>query len=76
MKVVKVNNQSEFHGKLDKISLNLTMKQFYILSGEIQFTATGVDLDSKILRFFNHKTTPNLPVTKAVQMSGSFPIAF
>ena len=35
-----------------------------------------MDLDDQILRFFNHKTTPDLPVCKMIQMSGSFPIAF
>lgn len=42
----------------------------------VEFTCTGVDLNSQIIRFFNHKTTPNLPVCIAVQMTGSFPIAF
>lgn len=37
---------------------------------------TAVDLDSQVLRFFNHKTTPSLPVYKAVVMSGSYPVAF
>ena len=59
-----------------KIALHLTMNQFYELTDGIEFTATGVDLNSKVLRFFNHKTTPHLPVTKAVQISGSFPVAF
>lgn len=52
------------------------MKDFYQLSGGVEFTCTGVDLEDKILRFFNHKTTPFLPVYKAVQLTGSFPIAF
>jgi len=42
----------------------------------IELTCTSVDLNHKILRFFNHKTTPQLPVCKAVQMTGSFPVAF
>jgi len=42
----------------------------------IELTCTSVDLDHKVLRFFNHKTTPLLPVCKAVQMTGSFPVAF
>ena len=42
----------------------------------LELTCTSVDLDNKILRFFNHKTTPNLPVCKAVQMTGSFPVGF
>lgn len=71
-----LSSDNEFYGRIEKICLHLTMNQFYILSDEVEFTATGVDLDSKILRFFNHKTTPHLPVVKAVQMSGSFPIAF
>lgn len=53
----------------------MTMKQFYQLN-QIEFTCTAVDIDNHILRFFNHKTTPNLPVVKAVQMTGSFPVAF
>ena len=51
------------------------MKQYYLMS-EVEFTCTAVDLTSQILRFFNHKTTPDLPVCMAVQMTGSFPIAF
>jgi predicted acylesterase/phospholipase RssA len=42
----------------------------------VELTCTSVDLDDKILRLFNKKTTPFLPVCKAVQMSGSFPGAF
>ena len=42
----------------------------------IEFTCTSVDLDNKILRFLNHKTTPDLPVTTAVRMTTSFPGAF
>ncbi len=42
----------------------------------IEFSCTSVDLDNKTLRFFNQKTTPKLPVCKAVQMTGSFPVAF
>ena len=53
----------------------VTMEQFYELTG-IEFTCTSVDLKNHILRFFNHKTTPDLPVSSAVQMSGSFPCAF
>jgi hypothetical protein len=51
------------------------MREYYLLSG-IELTLTSVDLDNRILRFLNHKTTPNLPVCIAVQMSGSFPFAF
>ena len=51
------------------------MKDHYDLTG-VEFTVTSVDLHDKILRFFNHKTTPLLPVCKAVQMTGSFPVAF
>lgn len=35
-----------------------------------------MDITNHILRFFNHKTTPDLPVVNAVQMTGSFPVAF
>jgi predicted acylesterase/phospholipase RssA len=51
------------------------MKEYYLLTN-VEFTVTSVDLNDKILRFFNHKTTPLLPVCKAVQMTGSFPVAF
>jgi hypothetical protein len=51
------------------------MQQYYKLT-KIEFTCTSVDLDGKILRFFNHKTTPDLPVCRAVQMTGSFPVGF
>ena len=59
---------------MDKLK-TIRLKQFYDITG-VQFTCTSVDLDDKILRFFNHKTTPNLPVCKTVQMTGSFPVAF
>lgn len=51
------------------------MKDFYEMTG-VEFTVTSVDINSQILRFFNHKTTPDLPVHKAVIMTGSFPVAF
>ena len=53
----------------------ITLKQLYE-ENHIQFTVTSIDLNSHILRFFNHKTTPDLPVCYAIQMSGSFPVAF
>ena len=51
------------------------MVQYYRLNN-IEFSCTSVDLDNQVLRFLNHKTTPQLPVSKAVQMSGSFPVGF
>lgn len=51
------------------------MEMFYNLTG-VEFTVTSVDIDDKLLRFFNHKTTPQLPVSKSVVMTGSFPVAF
>ena len=59
-----------------EIAQKLTMSQFYRLTEKTEFTCTAVDIDSHVLRFFNHKTTPGLPVVKAVQMTGSFPVAF
>ncbi len=59
---------------LNKLS-KLDLKTYYKLSG-VELTCTTVDLDGQILRFLNQKTTPNLPVCKAVQMSGSFPFGF
>lgn len=56
-------------------SKTLTLLEYYEMI-EVEFTCTSVDLNDKIERFFNHKTTPNLPVCKAVQMTGSFPVAF
>ena len=53
----------------------LTMKQLYDITG-IEFTCTSVDVSNHILRYFNHKTTPGLPVVNAVQMTGAFPVAF
>lgn len=61
--------------EIDKISERLNLKQFYLLNG-VEFTVTSVDLECQLLRFFNHKTTPDLPVCKAVLMTGSFPVAF
>jgi hypothetical protein len=51
------------------------MKEYYRLTG-IEFTCTTVDVHDEILRFLNHKTAPDLPVAKAVQITGSFPVAF
>ena len=51
------------------------MLQYYKLTS-IELSCTSVDLDNKVLRFLNNKTTPHLPVAKAVQMSGSFPVGF
>lgn len=62
------------HYLLNKLS-NLNFQELYDLTG-IEYTATAVDITSYILRFFNQKTSPHLPVAKAVQMSGSFPVAF
>lgn len=53
----------------------MTMKDLYEITG-VEFTCTSVDITNHILRFFNHKTTPNLPVIKAVKMSSAYPIAF
>ena len=58
-----------------KFAKSITMKDFYLLN-EVEFTCTSVDLNDRIERFFNHKTSPQLPVCKAVQMTGSFPVAF
>jgi predicted acylesterase/phospholipase RssA len=58
-----------------KYSKQLTLKEYYDLIG-VEFTCTSVDLHDKIERFFNHKTTPDLPICRAVQMTGSFPVAF
>ena len=51
------------------------MLQYYKLT-KVELTCTSVDLNNKVLRFFNHKTTPHLPVCKCVQMTGSFPVGF
>ena len=51
------------------------MLQYHKLT-RIELSCTSVDLDDKILRFFNHKTTPDLPVCRSVQMTGSFPVGF
>jgi len=53
----------------------INMRQYYRMTG-IELSCTSVDLDNKVLRFFNQKTTPFLPVCKAVQMTGSFPVGF
>ena len=59
--------QSPFEG--------VTMKELYKKNHK-EFTCTTVDLDDQIIRFLNHKTSPDLPVCYAVQMTGSFPVAF
>jgi len=51
------------------------MREYYRMTG-IELGCTSVDLDNKILRFFNQKTTPLLPVCRSVQMTGSFPVGF
>ena len=53
----------------------ITFKDLYE-KNQKEFTCTSVDLKDRIIRFFNHKTTPNMPVCYAVQMTGSFPVAF
>jgi hypothetical protein len=60
---------------LRAIMKTITMAEYYKLT-EIELTCTSVDLNTKILRFFNHKTTPDLPVCRAVQLTGSFPVGF
>lgn len=60
----------------DRIALQLTMRQYYILTQGVEFTCTSVDLEDGVLRFLNHKTTPFLPVCKGVQMTSAFPVAF
>ena len=50
------------------------MKELYDKNHK-EFTCTTVDLDDQVIRFLNHKTSPDLPVCSAVQMTGSFPIA-
>ena len=57
------------------LAREVTMMQLYQLTG-VELTCTGTDLDSRVLRFFNQKTTPQLPVSMAVLMSASFPLAF
>lgn len=54
---------------------SLTLSELYEINGT-EFTCTSVDTKSHILRFFNHKTTPDLPACRAIQMTGSFPVAF
>ena len=51
------------------------MKDLYKITG-IEFTCTSVDVTNHILRFFNQKTSPGLPVVNAIQMTGAFPVAF
>lgn len=53
----------------------LTLREYYQIN-EVEITSTSVDLDDQVLRFFNHKTTPDLPVCKSIQLTGAFPIAF
>jgi predicted acylesterase/phospholipase RssA len=69
---VMILNQFE----AERIAEHLNMRQYYILTQEVEFTCTTVDLEDKILRFLNHKTTPFVPVCKAVQMTSAFPVAF
>ena len=71
----KIERYRENKKQLIKEVAKINLRQYYHMN-PIELTCTSVDLDSKILRFFNHKTTPYLPVCKAVQMTGSFPVAF
>ena len=64
------------HDYLRREVSTINMLQYYRLTNQIELSCTSVDLDDKVLRFFNHLTTPRLPVARAVQMSGSFPIGF
>jgi len=51
------------------------MSQYYQLN-QIEFTCTTVDINDKIIRFLNHKTTPDIPIAYAVQLTSSFPFGF
>ena len=53
----------------------ITMRKLFEKTG-VELTCTTVDLDDQIIRFLNHKTSPGIPVIYAVQMTGSFPVAF
>ena len=73
----KENYNSKHAHKINQENWGATVnfKDFYEVTG-IEFTCTSVDLKNHTLRFFNHKTTPKMPVCYAVQMTGSFPVAF
>jgi hypothetical protein len=51
------------------------MLEYYKMNS-VEFTCTATDLEDTILRFLNHKTSPHVPVCKAVQMTSSYPVAF
>lgn len=71
----KEGDTSYLHNVLIAYAKQLTLAEYYDIIG-VEFTVTSCDLQDKIERFFNHKTSPQLPVCKAVQMTGSFPVAF
>ena len=58
---------------LRQIGRKLTMKQLYDIMGELEFTVVALDLDSRILRYLNHKTTPFLPVVHGIQIAFALP---
>jgi hypothetical protein len=70
-----ISKYSKAYDRLVETCQTMSMKEYYALTG-IELTCTSVDMDDRILRLFNHKTTPNLPVCRAIQMTGSFPVAF
>lgn len=70
-----VNNYEVNMKAFKKEVAKVTMREYFRLTG-IELSCTSVDLDNKVLRFFNHKTTPLLPVCRSVQMTGSFPVGF
>ena len=74
-KIAKKCLKNVFPEKSDVELEHVTMKELYKKNHK-EFTCTTVDLDDQIIRFLNHKTSPDLPVCYAVQMTGSFPVAF
>lgn len=60
----------------DKFGVHdMTLQQFYEAT-KIEYTAVTMCLDTRKAVYLNHKTQPDLPVGKAVQMSAAVPFFF
>lgn len=72
---LSIKNYNEHFDDFRSAMQKITMASYYKMT-KIELSCTSVDLDNRVLRFFNQKTTPRLTVCRAVQMTGSFPVGF
>lgn len=58
-------------GKIDSI----TFEDLYNYN-KVEFTFIGLDLNDKTVRFFNHKTTPKLPIIVIISLVQFLPAPY